>query len=128
LIDSTQNSIKPSTSGSYAIKTIIDNCKSLLSNPYYYLITDIINLSINEFIKLAPNPFMGQLNFDFKINNYQKLNIEIFELTTGKRVLNLQNQLPGQTLDLNALSSGTYIIKVFSLDNKINYQFKMVKI
>ena len=127
LVDSTQNNIKPSSSGSYTVKTIIDYCKSLLSNPYYYLITDIINLSTSEFIKLAPNPFIGQLNFDFKINNYQKLNIEIFEITTGNRILNLQNQLAGQTLDLNALSSGTYIIKVFSLDNKINYQFKMIK-
>ena len=128
LVDSIQNSIKPSTTGSYAVKTVIDNCKSLLSNPYYYLITDIINLSMNEYIKLAPNPFMGQLNFDFRIDKYQKLNIEIFELTTGKKVLNLQNQQPGQTLELNALSSGIYIIKVFSTDNKVSYQFKMIKI
>ena len=66
LTDTTQK-IKPTTPGSYTVKTTQNGCASALSSAYYYLITDIVNLSSDEYIKLAPNPFSGTLNFDFKI-------------------------------------------------------------
>ena len=73
-IDTTQK-IKPSAAGSYTVKTTQNGCVSALSSPYYYLVTDVINLSKDEFIKLAPNPFINQLNFDFVVKGYQRLNL-----------------------------------------------------
>ena len=67
LITDTTQKIKPTTGGSFTAKTTQNGCTSSLSVPYYYLVTDIINLSANEFIKLAPNPFTNQLNFDFVV-------------------------------------------------------------
>ncbi len=99
-----------------------------MSNPYYYLLTDIINLSKDEFIKLVPNPFINQLNFDFVVKGYQKLNIEVYDVTTGMKVASKQNLTPGIPIFLGQLSAGTYVIKVISNDNKISYQFKMVKL
>lgn len=128
LITDTTQKIKPSTGGSYTAKTIQNGCTSALSVPYYYLVTDIINLSANEFIKLAPNPFTNQLNFDFVVKGYQRLNMEIFDLATGTKVSRKENLTPGIPIYLGQLSSGTYVIKVSSNDNKIAYQFKMVKL
>jgi hypothetical protein len=99
-----------------------------MSAAYYYLVTDIINLSKDEFIKLAPNPFINQLNFDFVVKGYQKLNIEVFDLSTGAKVASKQNLTPGNSIYLGQLAAGTYVIKVTSNDNKISYQFKMVKL
>lgn len=127
LPDTTQK-YKPVTAGAYTIKTTQNGCTSLLSSPYYYLVTDILNLSSNEYIKLAPNPFGNQVNFDFLIKGYQKLNIDVFEMTTGNKNISFQNLTPGMPIYLGQLLPGTYLIKVSSTDNKIAYLFKMVKI
>jgi|688.fasta_scaffold87277_2 hypothetical protein len=118
----------PSNVGSYTVKTTQNGCVSALSSPYYFLVTDVINLSANEFIKLAPNPFINQLNFDFVVKGYQRLNIEVYDIATGTRVASRQNLTAGMPITLGQLSAGTYIIKVSSNDNKIVQQFKMVKL
>ena len=97
LSDTTQK-IKPSgnePNGSYTVKTTQNGCVSALSSPYYFLVTDVINLSANEFIKLAPNPFINQLNFDFVVKGYQRLNIEVYDLATGMKVAIKQNLTAG---------------------------------
>ena len=99
-----------------------------MSTPYYYLVTDIIHLSKDEFIKLAPNPFVNQLNFDFIVKGYQKLNIEVYDIAKGSKVATQQNLTAGTKITLGHLSAGTYVIRVTSTDNKISYQFKMVKL
>jgi hypothetical protein len=127
LTDTTQK-YKPATPGSYTAKTTQNGCISLMSTPYYYLVTDVINLSADEFIKLAPNPFINQLNFDFVIKGYQRLNLEVFDLATGTRKSSMQNLTPGIPIYLGQLSPGTYYVRVSSKDGKINYQFKMIKL
>ncbi len=130
LSDTTQK-IKPSgnePNGSYTVKTTQNGCVSALSSPYYFIVTDVINLSSEEFIKLAPNPFTSQLNFDFVVKGYQRLNIEVYDLATGMKVATKQNLTAGMPITLGQLSAGTYIIKVSSNDNKIIQQFKMVKL
>jgi hypothetical protein len=127
ITDTTQK-IKPSTVGSYTVKTTQNGCSSALSSPYYFLVTDVINLSANEFIKLAPNPFINQLNFDFVVKGYQRLNLEVFNMANGTKVASKQNLTAGLPIYLGHLSAGTYVIKVSSTDNKISYQFKVVKL
>lgn len=127
IADTTQK-YKPTDPGSYSAKTTKDGCTSAMSVAYYYLVTDIVNLSKDEFIKLAPNPFINQLNFDFVVKGYQKLNIEVFDLATGAKVASKQNLTPGNSIYLGQLAAGTYVIKVSSNDNKIVHQFKMVKL
>jgi len=100
----------------------------VMSSAYYYLVTDIINLSKDEFIKLAPNPFINQLNFDFVVKGYQRLNLEVFDIASGTKVASQPNLTAGSRITLVHLYSGTYLIKVTSTDNKISYQFKMVKL
>ena len=98
-----------------------------MSSAYYYLVTDIINLSKEEFIKVAPNPFINQLNFDFVVKGYQKLNIEVFDLASGTKVASQPNLTAGSRILLGQLAEGTYVIRVTSNDNKIVQQFKVVK-
>jgi hypothetical protein len=127
-ITDTAQKYKPTTAGSYTAKTTTNGCTSVMSSAYYYLVTDIINLSKDEFIKLAPNPFINQLNFDFVVKGYQKLNIEVYDVATGTKVASQPNLSAGSRITLGHLSAGTYVIRVTSTDNKISYQFKMVKL
>ena len=127
-ITDTAQKYKPTTAGSYTAKTTTNGCTSVMSSAYYYLVTDIINLSKDEFIKLAPNPFINQLNFDFIVKGYQKLNIEVYDVATGSKVATQQNITAGTQIQLGQLARGTYIVRVTSNDNKIAQQFKMVKL
>jgi hypothetical protein len=127
-ITDTAQKYKPTAAGSYTAKTTTNGCTSVMSSAYYYLVTDIINLSKDEFIKLAPNPFINQLNFDFIVKSYQKLNIEVYDVATGSKVANQQNITAGTRIQLGQLARGTYIVRVTSNDNKIAQQFKMVKL
>ena len=127
LITDTAQKFKPATPGSYSAKTTQNGCTSALSTPYYYLVTDIINLSKDEYIKIAPNPFHNILYFDFMVKGYQRLNLEVLDITTGTKVASQLNLTAGSRITLGQLSAGTYLIRVTSNDNKINQQFKVVK-
>ena len=126
-LSDTAQKYKPTTPGSYTAKTTLNGCTSVMSAAYYYLVTDIINLSKDEYIKLAPNPFINQLNFDFVVKGYQRLNIEVFDVATGNKVASQPNLTAGSRIALGQLGGGTYIIRVTSNDNKIVQQFKVVK-
>ncbi len=127
-IADTSLKFKPTIPGKYSVRTTQNGCNSVQSNAYYYLITDIMNLSDFEFIKLVPNPFINKLNLDFAIKDIQKLNMDVFEISTGNKVASLTGLVSGGQLNLGYLSAGTYYIKISTVDNKMNYQFKMIKL
>jgi hypothetical protein len=126
LADSSQR-VKYTPPGQFTIKAVQNGCVSSMSSPYY-LVTDVINLSADEFIKLAPNPFSNQLNFDFVVKGYQKFNLDVYDISTGIKVASKQNLSPRSSIYLGQISPGTYVIKVTSNDLKISYQFKMIKL
>jgi hypothetical protein len=127
IIGATSTLYKPTEVANYAVK-IQGVCVSPMSTTYYFLITDVINLSATEFIKLAPNPFQSKLNFDFVIKGYQKLNFDVFEMASGRKVTSRVGLTPGSPVYLPELSGGTYIVRITSADGKLSYQFKMMKL
>ncbi len=127
-LNDTTKKLKPNQPGSYSVKSNALGCNSAMSAAYYYLVTDLVNLSQDEFIKLAPNPFVNYLNFDFVVKGYQKLNMEAFDLANGTKVLSMPNLTPGIPIYVGQLSASTYLIRVTSNDGKISYQLKMVKL
>jgi hypothetical protein len=101
-----------------------------MSTPYYYffnILTDIVNLGNNEFIQISPNPFIHYLNFDYKVKGYKNLNIEFYNMSTGQRAMVYEKVNPGSRLNVQALPSGTYLVRVVSNDYKLKHQFKMIK-
>jgi hypothetical protein len=118
---------KPAVPGSYTVKVLENGCFSAMSAAYYFIVTDIINLGNNEFIKITPNPFVNYLNFDYKVAGYQYLNVEFFDMTNGQRVMIKERVLPGSILNVASLVPGTYLIRVVSNDYKLKQQFKMIK-
>ena len=124
----TAQKIKPTTPGYYTAKTTQNGCTSALSTPYYFLVTDVINLSSDEFIKLAPNPVKNQMNIDFVIKGYQRLNIDFYELSTGLLKYSNKGVFAGSQLYLGQLSPGTYVVSVRSEDGKVAHKLKVIKL
>ena len=77
---------------------------------------------------MAPNPFVNQLNLDFAVRGYQKLNMDVYAMSTGLKIISKEGLYAGVPLFLSQLLPGTYLIKISSADQKISYQFKMVKL
>ncbi len=128
LISDTTQKIKPSSSGSYTVKTTQNECISAMSVPYYYLVTDIVQLKNGDYIKLTPNPFINFMNIDFVIKGHQKMNIEVFSAATGAKVASRVGVTAGSRLTFAELNPGVYFVRVATPDFKVSHQFKMVKL
>jgi hypothetical protein len=128
LLTNTGATFKPTAAGSYTVKTTLNGCTSLFSNAYYYLVTDIIRLSWDEFIKLTPNPFINNMNIDFVVKGHQKMNIEVFSAATGAKVATRMGVIAGSRLSFSELNPGVYFVRVSSPDFKVSHQLKMVKL
>jgi len=127
-LTNTGATFKPTAAGSYTVKTTLNGCASLFSNAYYYLVTDIIRLSWDEFIKLTPNPFINNMNIDFVVKGHQKMNIEVFSAATGAKVATRMGVIAGSRLSFSELNPGVYFVRVSSPDFKVSHQLKMVKL
>jgi len=129
LIDSTSTRLKPTIASNYTVRvTNASTGCSAMSAPYYFLVTDIIRLSWDEFIKLTPNPFINFVNIDFVVKGHQRLNIEVFSAATGAKVATRIGVTAGTRLTFNELNPGVYFVRVASPDLKVSHQFKMVKL
>jgi len=127
LLSDTSKFIKPTSNGAYTVKASNNGCLSALSSAYFYLVTDIINLDNNQFIKVTPNPFVHFLNIDFKVNPYQYLNVEFFDMKTGQKIMVKERVIPGSRMNVESLVTGIYIVRVVSSDYKLLHQFKLIK-
>ena len=119
---------KPLVNASYTVTTVQNGCASLKGTSYFFLVTDIINLEDNQFIKVMPNPYVSNLYLNFFLIKYNTLNADIFDFSTGRMVANRKNLNSGTNLDIATLSAGIYIVRVYSTDFKMTYTFKIVKL
>jgi hypothetical protein len=127
-IEDTSRSIKPISVGYYTTKAKNENCISSFSTPYFYLVTDIINLDGNQFIKVTPNPFSTNVYLHFFLIKYYNLNVDVFEINSGSIVASRKGLQTGANLNIESLSSGIYAVRVYSSDFKMTYTFKLIKL
>lgn len=128
LIADTSSIIKPNVSGRYFVKSSQNGCVGTLSEPYYFLTTDLYNISADEFIKFNPNPFSGQIKFDFLLKGINQINIELIQFGTGLKLFIKSNINSGTAVSIPILPSGVYLLSVSSPNGKFSKQFKVVKI
>ena len=119
---------KPTENAQYTVTTVQNGCASLKGTSYFYLVTDIVNLDDNQFIKVTPNPFINFMNIDFVVKGHQRMNIEVFSAATGAKVATRMGVTAGSRLTFNELTLGVYFVRVASPDLKVSHQFKMIKL
>ena len=129
IISNETNTIyKPTANGLYTVKAINNGCQSSLSAPYFYVVTDIIQLSNDEFINIGPNPFKNSLSLTFYIKSGISLNAKIYEVATGQLVFVRNSLSSNSVLNLTNLSSGTYLLEVYTREIQKRYTFKLIKL
>lgn len=128
IVGATDFKYKPTENASYTVTTVQNGCTSVKGTSYFYLVTDIINLDDNQFIKVTPNPFSTNVYLHFFLLKYYTLNIDVFEINSGSIVASRKGLYTGANLNIESLSSGIYAVRVYSSDFKMTYMFKLVKL
>jgi hypothetical protein len=130
LMPDTAKTIKPTAAGNYTALSVQNYCVSKMSAAYYYVntITGLENLNMSEFIKIYPNPIVNVLKVDFNLNKYLKLNIGVYDATSGNKLVDLKNKTTGTSIDVSGLPAGMYIVVLSSSDNQLNYKEKIMKL
>ena len=122
----TNQTYQPTQNGLYTVKATASGCTSNASVAYNYLLTGIINLGNGQYIKTYPNPVLKDLVVSWKINGVPSLNINVSDIS-GRKVLNKSNIADGDIIDLSRLASGTYFLKIYDKNLKINETIKLIK-
>ena len=128
VISDTTQQITPTTNGSYTVSTTQNSCVSSISNAYYYVVTDVLNIDNKQYIKIDPNPFSDHAILRFALNGYNSLQLEIFQISTGNKVLSKPNLYSESNIQLGHISNGYYLFIFTTPDNKYRYQFKLLKL
>ncbi len=129
LIPNENNSTyKPTSNGLYTIKANLNGCESNSSVPYYFVVTDIIHISANEYINIGPNPFKSNLSINYYVKSNITFNAKVFEITTGALVYQNNGLTTNTVINLSNLSSGSYLLELVSNDLKKRYSFKLIKL
>jgi hypothetical protein len=122
------SSYKPTSNGLYTIKANLNGCESNSSVPYYFVVTDIIHISANEYINIGPNPFKSNLSINYYVKSNITFNAKVFEISTGALVYQNNGLTTNTVLNLSNLFSGSYLLELVSNDLKKRYSFKLIKL
>jgi hypothetical protein len=122
----TAQKYQPVQGGTYTVQVTSNNCLSDYSSGYSFVVTGIIDLGNNEYIKLYPNPVRDNLNVSWRIAGAQLMNIEVNDLS-GKQIIINKSVHNGEIIDLSNLSQGIYYIRIYNNQRKTHYTVKILK-
>ncbi|MGB1308709.1 MAG: M28 family peptidase [Oceanihabitans sp.] len=115
----TNQSFIPTENGNYAVEVTIGTCTEK-SDCVLYNSLSVDEFNSNEFT-IYPNPVKSHLVIEIA-NNSEKAAIELLDVT-GKIILKKTTSTSKTTLNLSALNSGVYFLKVLT-----NNKYKVSKI
>ncbi|WP_221409515.1 T9SS type A sorting domain-containing protein [Marinoscillum furvescens] len=99
----------PLVSGSYAVRTILDNC-SFISDCIDFKVENADVLNAKKQIRISPNP----TNDFVEINLLQSANITIVDMNGRVVISSHSNDSKLIKLDLSELSEGIYLLNILS--------------
>ena len=117
---------KPLASGNYTLKTTVGNCTSPFSDNFNYVVTAVSNLSIDQYVKLFPNPSRTSLTIQYKLGSMTQVSVVVLD-AKGKTVLQQRNLQNGTALNLLNLASGTYFVKLMDKNGATLYMDRILK-
>ncbi len=118
----------PAQDGAYTVKDTANGCVSDFSNAFQFLLTGIIELGNNQYIKLYPNPIKNNININWNINGVSQLNISITDIN-GKTIVPARYIQNNTAIGLSAAAPGFYFIKIYSHNQfTFNQTVKIIKV
>lgn len=106
------------TNGMWVVKTDSLGCDTSLC----FSVSIKENSTVNDEIKLFPNPFSSQLNFNIIEIENAELILDIIEISTGRIILSGKINSSNSTLSTEELMSGVYMARVKRMDRVLYHQ------
>lgn len=125
--NATAQTYHPTEYGNYTVQVTANGCVSAFSADYNYTVTGIVDIGNNQVIKLWPNPVRSKLTLQWEIPNLRTLTVEIRDMY-GIIATFKQNISSGETINLSALATGTYFVKMYGADHKPIGTLKILKV
>lgn len=123
LLADTSKVIKPTSNGTFTVRSKVNGCQSDLSVPFSFLITEVENNEKN--LQIFPNPFLQSIRIKNQIAGNQVYQMEVVDLN-GRVQYASRLYGPENEIQLNKLNAGTYFLRIWMEDNPVQI-FKIVK-
>jgi hypothetical protein len=127
IANATAQTYEPTEGGVYKVQVMANDCASALSEGYTYTLSGAIDLGGNQYVKLSQNPVRSVLSLQWSIDNTRTLSVEIRDMY-GKLVLFNKSVSSGEPINISALNTGTYFVKLYGEDQKPVASLKILKI
>jgi hypothetical protein len=125
--NATAQTYKPAEYGNYTVQVTANGCTGDFSASFNYSLTAIVDIGNNQVVKLWPNPVRSVLYFQWNMYSLRTLSVEVRDLY-GKPVLFRSNIGSGEYINLSALATGTYFVKMYGTNQKPVGTLKILKI
>jgi hypothetical protein len=120
-------SYKPSATGNYSVIASINGCTGVASNSYQFVLTGVINIDNEQFIKLSPNPVTSSATLTFSLTGTQTVDVQVMDMR-GVVYRTCNKLTNGDQVHLNSLASGIYMAKIYDPNKKKQYVIKLMKL
>jgi hypothetical protein len=127
IANATAQTYMPTEAGVYKVQVTANGCVSALSEGYTYAPTGAIDLGGNQYVKLMQNPVQSVLVLQWSVENAPTLSLEIRDIY-GKLVLLNKSISSGESINIAALNTGTYFIKLYGENQKTIVSLKFLKV
>lgn len=99
---------------------IFDNNKAKIKSVIKaeLITSDPFAFNTNDIIKIYPNPFLSELNINFKQSDFDNVNVSIYN-TSGQKIYSAKSNGDNLRLNLDNINSGVYILVIQSNSNVI---------
>ncbi|MEI8074254.1 MAG: T9SS type A sorting domain-containing protein [Bacteroidota bacterium] len=126
IVGGINQSYKPLLDGNYTVQVTQNGCVSPISEPYYYLVTALINILTNETVTVYPNPVGDELRIDYKLLNVNNLILELYDFKGVKLLEKTINN--GAKISLSNYAKSSYILKLLDTKtHKVIYSCQVLK-
>lgn len=121
-------SYKPTASGNYYLMVSQNGCSSTFSDKFVFDITATIDLGGNgKYLRIAPNPVRNFVQLTFNFPGVNTLSVVLTDM--NGRIMQTQGSLrSGNMINTSGLSAGTYFLKFYSSNGKINVTTSILKL
>ncbi|MEM6347448.1 MAG: T9SS type A sorting domain-containing protein [Bacteroidota bacterium] len=100
-------------SGVYQVQAIIDNCPSPLSDPFSFIIENILEESFNNQLRLEPNPSSGIIGVRLEKPLKHSSSLKLYSIHGSLLALEvLQTNTESFSYDLSSFSDGIYFLQL----------------
>lgn len=121
----TGTSYKPDAAAQYTVKVIVNGCTSVSSEQYYYVLTALSDYSLNNFVRIYPNPAGASIQIEYDPIKWGLIQFELLDFS-GKTITKRKVLQPGIYF-FDSVFQGICTFKLYNLKGMPIQSIKVIR-